>query len=71
MIKTAKVLRSAANGVVYITVTPSDEVTSFSFEKIKGYKGQTAQELGLQNGKLVNIDFSDDLKEIRSVQILQ
>ena len=35
------------------------------------YKGQTAQELGLQNGKLVNIDFSDDLKEIRSVQILQ
>ena len=39
--------------------------------KNKGYKGQTAQELGLQNGKLVNIDFSDDLKEIRSVQILQ
>jgi hypothetical protein len=40
-------------------------------KKLKSIKGQTAQELGLQNGKLVNIDFSDDLKEIRSVQILQ
>ncbi len=69
MIKTAKVIRSAANGVVYITVTPGDEVTAFSFEKIKGYKGQTAKELGLQNGKLVDVDFSDDLHEIKSVQI--
>jgi len=69
MIKTAKVLRSAANGVVYITVTPSNEVAVFSFDKIKGYKGQTANELGLLDGKLVNVEYNDESQEITSVTI--
>ena len=64
----AKVLRSAANGVAYITVTPNNEIRAFSFEKIKGYKGQTASELGLIKGKKVAVVY-DDSHQISSVEI--
>ncbi len=66
---TAKVLRSTANGVAYVSVISNNEVAAFSFDKIKGYKGETANELGLSDGKLVTVEYSDDSHEIQSVVI--
>ncbi|MDD5035450.1 MAG: hypothetical protein PHE55_11915 [Methylococcaceae bacterium] len=69
IVKTARVIRSTANGVAYINVTPSNEVAAFSFDKIKGYRGETASELGLKTGKLITVEYNDDSQKIESVII--
>jgi hypothetical protein len=63
----ATVLRSTANGMAYIA-TASHEIKAFSFDKIKGYKGETARELGLVNGKQVMVEYNE-AQEVDSVVI--
>lgn len=66
--KSAKILRVTDNGVGYISEQDSQNVTAFFFDQIKGYKGETAQELGLFNGKEVLIEY-DSNRHINSVAI--
>ena len=63
----ATVLRSTANGMAYIA-TASNEVKAFSFDKIKGYQGETARELGLVNGKKITVEYNE-AQEVDSVVI--
>ena len=63
----ATILRSTANGMAYIA-TASNEIKAFSFDKIKGYRGETARELGLVSGRQVMVEYNE-AQEVDSVVI--
>lgn len=57
------------NGVVYADDQNKDKLTAFSFGKIKGYRGQTAEELGLRPGSEVFLEY-DINNKVGSVSLL-
>jgi len=54
--------------MAYIATADGHEVKAFSFDKIKGYKGETARELGLVNGRQVMVEYNE-AQEVDSVVI--
>jgi hypothetical protein len=66
--RSAKILRLTDNGIGYMNDNVSHSITAFSFEQIKGYKGETAKELGLFNGTEVIVEYDDD-QHINAVSI--
>lgn len=53
----AKIVRVAEGGVAYADNPEMQNLSGFSFEKIVGYKGQSAKELGLKPGRIVTIEY--------------
>jgi len=57
-----------SNGVAYADDKSRDSLAAFSFGKIEGYRGQTAEELGLRPGIQVTLEY-DDQDRVNSVLI--
>ncbi len=56
------------NGVAYADDKNMDRLAAFSFGKIVGYRGQTAEELGLRPGREVTLIY-DAQDRVDSVSI--
>jgi hypothetical protein len=63
----ATIVRVNEDGVVYAET--DTEISGFPFRKIKGYHGQSAQELGLRPGKVITVEYDESLGQIDSVLI--
>jgi len=63
------VLRMSADGLVYIQEEPSGRSYVFTFDKIREYRGQSAQELGLRRGTRLTFDVSGD--RVRCVRLFE
>lgn len=57
------------NGVAYVNDTIKERLTAFSFGKILGYRGQTAEELKLKPGKEVSIEYDVTGDKVSSVTL--
>lgn len=62
----AIIVRVAEGGVAYANDPAMPKLAAFSFGKIRGYKGQTANELGLRRGQEVTIEY-DERDQVNSV----
>jgi hypothetical protein len=50
------------DGVAYADDKDNNRLAAFSFGKIKGYRGQTAKELGLRPGREVTLEYDAEDK---------
>ncbi len=58
-----------SNGVAYADDKELDRLTAFSFGKIEGYHGQSAEELNLHPGCEVTLQY-DAQNKVNSVSLL-
>lgn len=57
------------NGVAYADDQDQEKLAAFSFGKIKGYRGETAEELDLRPGREVSLEY-DINNKVGSVSLL-
>lgn len=55
-------------GVVVVRDQQSHRHFAFTFDKIKGYRGETAREIGLREGRQVRFDMRND--QVASVELM-
>ncbi len=65
----AEIVRVTNGGIAYADDPSKENLSAFSFGKIKGYKGQSAEELGLHPGRKITIKYDDNTKLVNSVSI--
>ncbi len=65
--QTGTIVRVNPVGLAYTEDIKTKEIFSFTFDKIEGYRGESAEELGLIAGSRVVFSSSDGI--VRSVQI--
>jgi hypothetical protein len=58
----ATIIRVAPSGVAYGELLGGHSVVAFSFNKIKGYRGQSPGEIDLKPGKIVALEFDANEK---------
>ncbi len=55
----AEIIHLDDKGVVVVKDRSDDRLYAVTFNKIKGYKGQTAREFGLRMGRILDISGED------------
>lgn len=69
LVQKGVIVRLNPAGLAYVEDVKSKEISSFTFNKIDSYSGESAEELGLKLGSQVAFSIADGI--VRSVQIPQ
>ncbi len=68
MTQTGRIVHLDKQGLVVVQEESSHSHFAFTFDKIKGYRGESAKEIGLKEGRRVR--FSADGEQVKTAELM-